>query len=196
MTRINFDFTEKALIYAFGCTDKKRTVANVNGTVSIGNAWTIDHTIAALNIANLLLDPTVRQEEYLDIYKLAKKDVEEEMFRQVDIYRAEHKGSPVKKDFWKTFLKASIICIYGDTDIQDAIYNVRMLQCYAVQPKMVKVLEEVLYTLDDILNNDEWKYEYYLNQYKEIALVGNAIYEVDYHKFIAYMMEVEDVELE
>ncbi len=196
MARINFDFTEKALIYAFGCTNKKRTIANINGSISVGEAWTIDHTIAALNIENLLLDPTVTQEEYLDIYKLAKKDVEAEMFRQVDIYRSEHKGSPVKKDFWKTYLKATIFCTYCDTDIQDAIHNVRMLQCYAVQPKLVKALEEVLDTLYDILNNDEWNYEHYMNQYKEIALVGNAIREVDYHKFIAYMMEVQDVELE
>ncbi len=72
----------------------------------------------------------------------------------------------------------------------------RMLQCYAVQPKLVKALEEVLDTLCDILNNDEWNHEHYMNQYKEIALVGNAIREVDYYKFIAYMMEVQDVELE
>ncbi|MDO4650039.1 MAG: hypothetical protein Q4B26_15480 [Eubacteriales bacterium] len=197
MMRFNFGFEEKAIIYMFGCSDKRRTIGNIQGVDSIRAPWADGWDIGVSNILKVFLDPEVTQEEYQEYYQQVKNKVEFEVFRQKEIYISQVGTSvPVSDDFWKDYLKSVIIGYFCKSDLDEAFHNVRLLQCYTENVAVQDVLEDVVATLEDINTFDAWKFEDYQKQYRELAMVGNVKYQIDYQSFIAYIWEVQDVELE
>ncbi len=194
MARLNFDIKEKALLYAFGTESKEESVANIYGADQLATPWHGGLGIEALNVLYGLLDSETTQEDYREAYHLAVSDVED-AFDRLEKY-AESLGKTdvdAGVPIWWNFAKAMLICSYWAPDLNESIWNMKVLACYVKSPKMKQLVENVQWTLENIKINDPWKYDEYWKQYREIAMIGNVKDELGQDDLLNYVLEVKDV---
>ncbi len=194
MTRMNFDLKEKMLLYAFGTDSIEETIANVHGADKLATAWYGGFGIETLNVLYALFRVETTPENYREAYADAVASVEDAMDR-LEQY-AETIGKVDEESavpIWWNYAKAFVICSYWEPDLDESIFNMKILACYVKNPKVKQLVENIQWTLENIKSNDPWKYEEYWKQYKEIAMIGNVKGELGKDELLNYILEVEDV---
>ncbi len=194
MTRTNFDLREKVLLYAFGTDKKEETIANIHGADKLATAWYGGFSIETLNVLYALLDSEMTQADFHEVYEVAVMDVEDAMNRLEQYAEStgkvdESAGVPV----WWNYAKAKMICSFWEPDLDESIFNMKILACYVQNPKVKQLVESIQWTLENIKINDPWKYEEYWKKYKEIAMIGNVKDELGVDELRDYVLEVKDV---
>ncbi len=194
--RMEFKREEKLALYMFGCAKLDITIGYLHGASTLAKNKAVSTVLRSL--ADRLGHPSVNKKNYEQEFYRVKNDMTEDMIEAHLKYQLVYED--VENDCpWKNFAKATIIDTFCTNDLWDSMRIIRTLFCYVPDEKIKRIVQEVWDTLDDISNNDHWKYEYYLGQYK--AIVKNFGKYEDYGEFgedsiLDFVWEVEDVELE
>ncbi|MDO4648743.1 MAG: hypothetical protein Q4B26_08840 [Eubacteriales bacterium] len=194
MTRKNFNLKEKVLLYAFGTENKEETIANIYGADKLAAPWYGGFSIETLNVLYALLDSKTTPQSYREEYTVAVEDVEEAMDNLEMHAETIGKGDPNSVvPIWWNYAKATMICSFWEPDLDESIWNMKILACYVKNSKVKQLVDNVQWTLECIKADDPTKFQEYWKQYREIAMIGRVKDELGDDELLNYVMEVQDV---